>query len=283
MKGSQTSNFKFQISNLKSQISNLRAGLRPAALCLLALALLAGATVAQRRPRKPPSNMTEADIPKQQDDLSGRVTFARIRFAVGAEWAGLQIGDGGPPWSHDYPHAGRHLMRIMAELSKTDVTLDQNEVVYNFGDPELFKYPMAYLCEVGYMELSEAELAGMREYCLRGGFLLVDDFRGYDLNHFVQQVRRAFPDHELKELDITHPIFNCFFSIKTLDVPSPYGRIRPRFYGLEDGAGRLMMVVNYNTDLSDYWQWSDNPFRPIEETNEAYKFGVNYLIYALTH
>ena len=96
-------------------------------------------------------------------------------------------------------------------------------------------------------------------------------------------LQRAFPEYQLKRLDASHPIFNCFFSIKTLEIPAMYGPLQPEFWGLEDETGRLMMVVDYNYDMSDYWQWSDNPFRPIEETNESYKFGVNYIIYALTH
>ena len=88
----------------------------------------------------------------------------------------------------------------------------------------------------------------------------------------------------MKRLDLNHPVFNCFFSIGSLDLNPVYGTYyKPEFWGVEDSSGRLMMIVNYNYDISDYWQFSDNPFRPIEETNEAYKFGVNYIMYALTH
>jgi hypothetical protein len=253
---------------------------------LLALCLLASLALAQRpyRSRKPRSDEPPVyEVPKDQPDLSGRFTFARIRFNTWAR-AEYPLGDGGPPWSHDYPTAGRHLMKIMSELSKVEVTLDHNELVFGFEDPNLFKYPLAYLCEVGFMQdLSDQEIAGMREYCLRGGFLLVDDFRGPDWYTFAAQVKRAFPEYELKELGQSHPIFNCFFSIKSLDLRDMTFGSSSRFFGLEDPTGRLMMIVNYNTDISDYWQWSDNPFRPIEDTNEAYKFGVNYIIYALTH
>jgi hypothetical protein len=123
----------------------------------------------------------------------------------------------------------------------------------------------------------------MREYLLRGGFLLIDDFRGsYALQNLSYYLKRALPEYEMKPLDLSHPIFNCFFSIKSLDVRN-YGRYRPEFLGMQDKHGRLMMVINYNYDVSDYWQWSNDPFQPIEHTNEAYKFGVNYVFYALTH
>jgi hypothetical protein len=95
-------------------------------------------------------------------------------------------------------------------------------------------------------------------------------------------LKRALPDHEVKRLDVSHPIFNCFFSIKTLESARSY-RGRPEFWGVEDKQGRLVAIINYNNDVSDYWQWSNDPFQPIEDTNTAYKFGVNYVFYALTH
>ncbi len=272
---------------------------------IVSLLLIAGLALAQRPQRggggrhnkqgvdAPPEY--ENNLPKLQKDLSGRFTFARVRFDT-SQYASaynynLQLGDGGPPWSHDYPAAGRHLMKIIAETSKTDVTLDTNEPIFSFDDPQLFKYPFVYLCEIGFMNLNDKEIAGLREYLLRGGFVMVDDFRGpRDFAILQAHVKRAFPELELKRLDLSHPVFNCFFSIKTLDLAPIYGggygsreTVNPEFWGLEDETGRLMMVADYNYDVSDFWQFSDNPFRPIEETNEAYKFGVNYIVYALTH
>jgi Domain of unknown function (DUF4159) len=265
---------------------------------LLVLTLIATVALAQRRGGRNSGNQhqkknaeglpTFYEVPKDQPDLSGKFIMARVRFDVsmfGNFWS--HLGDGGYPWSHDWPGAGRHLNKIISELSKLDINLDVNEPIYGFTDPDLLKYPMAYLCEVGFMNLTDQELQAMREYCLRGGFILVDDFRQpREWYNFESQVKRAFPELPLKKLDISHPVFNCFFSIKTLDVPAPYsnfGAMKPEFWGIEDDKGRLMMVINFNNDVSDYWQWSDDPFAPIEQTNEAYKFGVNYVMYALTH
>ena len=266
---------------------------------LLAICLVVTVAIAQRRGgggqqqhRKLNAEglPTVYEVPKDQLDLSGRFIMARLRFDLGMSSGmfryGTHLGDGGLPWSHDWPGAGRHLNKIISELSKTDINLDVNEPIYGFTDPDLYKYPIAYLCEMGFMNLSDQEIAGMREYCLRGGFILADDFRLQDWDYFVPQVKKAFPEYALKKLELSHPVFNCFFSIKTLDVPPPYGNfgaMKPEFWGLEDSSGRLMMILNYNNDVSDYWQWSDNPFAPIEQTNEAYKFGVNYVMYALTH
>ncbi|HWP41919.1 MAG TPA: DUF4159 domain-containing protein [Blastocatellia bacterium] len=216
------------------------------------------------------------------EDVSDRFKFVRLRF--GPLLPGAHIGDGGEPWSHDYPEAGIHFSKILTELSKLQVNIEENEYIFTFTDPNLFKYPFAYLAEVGYMELSDEEVAGMREYLLRGGFLLVDDFRGpWQLRNLQNHIKRALPEYEMKRLDETHPIFNCFFSIKPTDVRRMYREGYPEFWGVEDKNGRLMMVINYNYDVSDYWQWSNDPFQPIEDTNNAYKFGVNYVFYALTH
>ena len=124
------------------------------------------------------------------------------------------------PWSHDYPEAGIHFSKIVAELSKLQVVLDEDEYIFSFADPNLMKYPFAYMCEVGYMQLTDEEVAGMREYLLRGGFLLVDDFGGRRNRDVSILHEKALPEFEMKPLDLSHPIFNCFFTIKSLDVRS---------------------------------------------------------------
>ncbi|MEW6129830.1 MAG: DUF4159 domain-containing protein [Acidobacteriota bacterium] len=224
----------------------------------------------------------------EQKDLSDKFMFARIHF--GPIFPGGYWGDRGEQWSHDFPEAGLHLRKILSEVSKTPVYVEENEYVFTFNDPNLHKYPLAYICEVGHLDMSEDEIKGMREYLLRGGFLIVDDFRGdWEYQNFFEYVKRAFPEEEykIKPLDVSHPIFNCFFSIKTLELNPMYRQrgynFNPQFLGMEDKHGRLMMIINFNYDVSDYWQWSNDPFAPIEESNTAYKFGVNYIFYAMTH
>ncbi len=220
----------------------------------------------------------------QAPEVRSRFTMARIKFGTG-DFGWMRFGGrgSGPPWSHDTPRSEQHLMKIMAEVTKLDVNPDGH--ITSFENEDCFQYPVAYLCEVGYLELSDQEAHNMSEYLLRGGFLIVDDFRGErDLDNFKQQLKKVFPDRSLEELPRTHPIFNCFYDIANLYPPPPYAQwLIPQYMGINDDKGRLMMVVDYNNDLSEYWEWSDNPFMPIEETNESYKYGVNYLIYALTH
>ncbi|MBN1569137.1 MAG: DUF4159 domain-containing protein [Acidobacteria bacterium] len=216
-----------------------------------------------------------------------KFTFARIRFnsgMMGFFGGGMGMGDwNGPPWAHDWPRSEEHLMKILAEVTRLDVNPGGH--IISFQNDDCYKYPIAYLCEVGFMQLSEEEAHRMAQYLLRGGFLIVDDFRGErEFNNFKRQLRQVFPNRSLEELPHTHPIWTCFYDISDLSIEPPYSRfLTPQYFGMSDDNGRLMMVVDYNNDISDYWEWSDDPIMPIESTNEAYKYGVNYIMYALTH
>ncbi len=218
--------------------------------------------------------------------VESRFTLGRIYFDAPMRRSFGRIGDAfGPPWSHDWPRGEEHLMKIMAEVTKLDVNPSGH--IISFQNDDCFKYPIAYLCEVGDLNLSEEEIHRMAEYLLRGGFLIVDDFRGPDaLINFRYQMKKVFPDRSLEELPRTHMIWKCFYDISDLDIEPPpiYSRyFIPQYFGMSDDTGRLMMVVNYNNDISEYWEWASDPWMPIEETNEAYKYGVNYVMYALTH
>src|SRR5207249_1385067 len=111
-----------------------------------------------------------------------------------------------------------------------------------------------------------------------------DDFRGpRHLNNLLYQLKKVFPNREVVPLQIKHPMFNTFYQIDTLDVRAPYGPGPVEFLGIEDGHGRLMMVINYNNDLSEFWEWLDRGELPLRDAASSLKFGVNYLMYAMTH
>ena len=165
--------------------------------------------------------------------------------------------------------------------------------VLALDDPELFKYPLAYIIEVGWWTLTDSEAAGLRAYLAKGGFVIVDDFKtpnfngggGWDL--FEANMRRVLPGARFIDMQATHPIFHSFFEIHSLgNFPQAYNAGDPVFRGLyedNDPNKRLQMIVNYNTDISQYWEWSGRGLRPFDETNEAYKLGVNYVMYGMTH
>ena len=213
----------------------------------------------------------------------GRFTFVRLRFTPSR---GGFFGREGPPWAHDYPRAERNLMRILAETTLLRPFMDGGNIL-TADDPELFKFPIAYISEPGYWTQTEEEAEGLRNYLLKGGFLIVDDFRGGDLYNFEAELRRVLPEARLMPLDVSHPVFNAFFEIESLEFPAPtFRRYMPQYFGVfedNDPRGRLLAVVNYNNDIGDYWEYSDSGFMPVELSNEAYKLGVNYMMYALTH
>jgi len=248
----------------------------------LALAVAAGAAtlVAQRRGFGGGGGRfgSTAIVPNRPYD--GRFTFIRIRYGPDYGFASQRL-----PWSHDYPAGEQHFMKILNEVTYLNPHTDETNIV-TFDDPQLFRYPVAYLCEPGGWTLTDEEAAGLRAYLRKGGFVIVDDFRYQHWGNFEAQMSRVMPEARFFDLDITNPIFHAFFEIKTLDVPQYYDpppAIFRAVYEDNDPAKRIMMMINYNTDISEYWEWSDTGLKPIDESNEAYKLGVNYIIYGLTH
>ena len=223
-------------------------------------------------------NRREAIQPNPPYD--GRFTFVRIRY--GPDYG---FTSQGLPWSHDYPTGERHFMKILNELSYLNAHEDETSIL-PLDSPDLFKYPVAYLCEPGGWVMSDQEAAGLHAYLKKGGFVIVDDFRYQHWGNFEQQMLRVLPEARIFDLDITHAIFHSFFEIKTLDVPQYYDpppAIFRAIYEDNDPKKRIMVMINYNTDISEFWEWSDTGLKPIDESNEAYKLGVNYIIYGMTH
>ena len=152
---------------------------------------------------------------------------------------------------------------------------------------------MAYIIEVGWWTLTDSEAAALRAYLAKGGFVIVDDFKTPNFNGgggwelFEANMRRVLPGARFFDMQPNHPIFHSFFEIHTFEnFPQAYNAGEPVFRGLyedNDPSKRLQMIVNYNTDISQYWEWSGRGLRPFDETNEAYKLGVNYVMYGMTH
>jgi len=211
-------------------------------------------------------------------DYDGRFTIVRL-------WYPYYAG-----WSYDYPDMEENLSRILSSITALEPNPNGSSI-FRMDDPELLKHPIAYLSEPGYWQPSESEVAGLRNYLLKGGFLIVDDFHYPDeWMIFEAAIRRVLPDGTITRLDVSHPVFNAFFAIQSLDVPYPgwLGQqgLTGEFYGIHednDPSKRLMIVINYNMDIGDYMEHSARGLYAVDPTNEAYKFGINYLIYGLTH
>jgi Domain of unknown function (DUF4159) len=227
------------------------------------------------------------DAPGQQyrADLTydGQFTFVRLRWRSDF---GFSRGFGAA-WNHDYPRAEQHLGFIVRELTALDARTD-GSLILTLDDPELFKYPIAFMWEPGFWNLTDREAASFRAYLMKGGFAVFEDFDGaQQWSNFEAQIRRVLPDARFVKLDKTHRIFDSFFRIKDIDaIVHPMSGIRPSYYGIfedNDPSKRLMVVANYDNDVPEYWEWSGQGLYPFDASNEAYKLGVNYLIYGLTH
>lgn len=249
---------------------------RRVVLAVLGLTIAATVVVAQQfggRSR----NRGRDPLPNASYD--GRYTFFRVRFEPYTGGRDLK-------WDHDYPRAESHFMKILRELTTVRPRFDGGNI-YSFDDPEIFKYPIGYVSEPGFWTLSEAEIVGLRKYLAKGGFLIFDDFAdAYEWANFEARMREVLPNANIVQLDISHPIFNSFFKIESLEMQHPYRGVTAEFWGIyedNDPSKRLIAIINFNNDIGDYMEWSDEGFLPIDLSNEAYKLGVNYVVYALTH
>lgn len=223
--------------------------------------------------------------PQIEDNVpyDGKFTFARIRYTPLGGGEGFRFRD--LKWDHDYPRAERNFMKILSEITLLQPYLEGGNI-FAADDPELMKYPIAYLCEPGFWTMTEEEKVALRAYLAKGGFLIIDDFAGQHWYNFETQVRELLPEARLVRLDESEPIFDSFYHIESLAFAHPNYGLPSEFWGVyedNDPSKRLLMIVNYNNDIGDYWEWSDAGFLPIDLTNEAYKLGVNYVMYGFTH
>lgn len=235
-------------------------------------------------------------IPAQQEynaPYDGLFHFFRVQYSAGGNRGGFGRfgggrGRGGAQWAHDYPRAERNFLSIMEETTYVRSQTEGTNV-YTLSDPELFKFPVAYIVEVGSWNPSAEEVANIGEYLLKGGFLIVDDTRlerGYEFDNFATYMAQALPDLSLQQLDHGHEIFDSFFRIDPMAVIPPYGPRNVEYWAIfedNDPTKRIMVMFNLNNDIAEYWEFSDRGYYPIDLANEAYKLGVNYVVYALTH
>lgn len=196
-------------------------------------------------------------------------------------------------WYTDAPAAEEHLMQGVRRLSRIDISEDA--VYIPITDSTLFDYPWVYAVEVGGWFLNELEAARLREYLLRGGFLMVDDFHGtYEWETFIESMRRVFPDRPIVDIPATDPVFHLTFDLDPkVQIPGLAALVRgvtyekdgylPHYRGIYDDRGRLMVVINFNMDLGDSWELADDPSYPVHYTVSGYRYTINYMLYAMTH
>jgi hypothetical protein len=222
----------------------------------------------------------------------GEFYFTRLMYddaSGGGGWRGRR----GAAFT-DWPEAETHLLQGLSRLTR--LATGAEGVTLDLADDELMTFPWLYAVEVGRWYLSDEDAARLREYLLRGGFLMVDDFWGtYQWAVFVESMQRVFPDRPIVELGDDHELLHVLYDLdQRIQIPGR-GYFRsgvtwqgedskvPYWRGIFDDDGRLMVAINFNMDMGDAWEHADDPYYPEPMTALAYRFAVNYVIYAMTH
>jgi Domain of unknown function (DUF4159) len=228
-------------------------------------------------------------VPEPPDgDVPAEFYFARLAYSD--PW-GDRVRE--HPWMIDSPAAERHFLQGVRRLSNIDAR--SKEVYLRATDEEVFDYPWLYAVEAGHWDITEEEAAALREYMLRGGFMIFDDFHGaYEWAFFMRGLRKIFPERPVVDLKSDDEVFHVLYDtppneqipglqfLFTGQTWEHEGKI-PHWRGIYDDEGRLMAVINFNMDLGDAWEHADLPEYPERYTAMAYRFGINYIIYSMTH
>jgi hypothetical protein len=224
---------------------------------------------------------------RSQALYDGRFTFVRLRWGGGSGFGGGfgRFRGFSSAWDHDFPRAEQNLMQLLKELTLIPANTE-GSLILSLTDPDLFKFPIVMMWEPGFWSLTDQEAIRFREYLLKGGFAIFDDFEEGQWNNLEAQMRRVLPEAQWVKLDKSHRIFDTFFRMNTIDFPHPSYGILPNYYGIHednDPSKRLMVIANHNNDVAEYWEFAGEGFFPVDDSNEAYKLGVNYMLYGMTH
>jgi hypothetical protein len=195
-------------------------------------------------------------------------------------------------WAQDYPDAENHFTVGLQRLTRLDISEPQHTGL--IGD-EIFEHPWAYSTQNNYMIMSEDEITQLREWLNRGGFLMTDDMYDSEGEGFYEIVKQVFPEQQVEAMSEDDPVMNVHYSIRDADrtfIPGERhlqggGRVSnvgtPGWFKVADAKGHVVIAINANTDMGDAWEYADAPYYPAEMTTLAYHYGINYVIYAMTH
>ena len=224
-------------------------------------------------------------------------TRARLRYRAILNVHPMGPGvfeNGTRSWTIDYPRSDRHLLQGIRRLTRID-TRSVEQVVDLDNSDDIYNWPMLYGVEVGHWDLNDEEAAQMREFLLRGGFFMCDDFHGtVEWNIFMAGMKKIFPDRPVVDIDNKDPIFHVVYDLDDrFQVPGAqylyggrlyeYDGFQPKWRGIYGDHGRLMVAICHNMDLGDAWEWSDDPRYPEKFAALAYRIAVNYVLYDLSH
>src|ERR1035438_9773835 len=273
----------------------------PKALAMLGCGLtLAGMLYAFQRPFRQFDGIEHriGEIPLP-DDYQEKTewAFARLMYPPGAGGINGYYGRdldwhvGYSLWTQDFPPADRHFSLGVRRLTRLHVR--SVEQVVNLDEGDAYDWPWLYAVQVGEWGLTDAQAKELREYLLRGGFFMADDFHGnVEWEMFQKRIQRVFPDRPIVEIEDKDAIFHTVYDLDDrYQVPGEahlrFGYknngIGAHWRGIYDDQGRIMVAISYNSDLGDAWEWADAPHYPEKFSALAIRIGVNYVVYAMTH
>ena len=215
--------------------------------------------------------------------------FARFMYRSISGWRGRQ-----GHWTIDYPRSDRHLSAAVRRLTRVEARSVEQPVAAEDAD-DIYNWPWLYGVEVGHWDLSDLQAAKLRDFLNRGGFFMCDDFHGtgewYD---FVSSMKKVFPDRPIVDLPDNDAIFHSVYDLDDrYQVPGEqflytnrtYERdgYQPRWRGIYDDKGRVIVAICHNMDLGDSWEHADNPEYPEKYSALGFRIGVNYIVYSMTH
>ena len=227
--------------------------------------------------------------------------FARLMFPQhpNAHFGHYRYGssiwtEGGTSWSQDYPRADRHFAQALRRLTRTHARSVEQPVNLDDGD-DVFNWPWLCAGEMGDWKLTGPQVKKLRDYLLRGGFLMLDDFWGTEeWNRFEESMKAVFPDRPIVDIENADQIFHTVYDLDDrYQIPGEWalrsGRLYrndgavPHWMGIYDDHGRVMVAISFNSDIGDSWEWADDPGYPEKYAALGIRIGVNYVIYAMTH
>jgi hypothetical protein len=240
---------------------------------------------------------SQTDLRSAPQGQEQEAEFHMVRVKHNAPGGGGSRGYYQPYWAIDYPLAEAHFLASLKRLSRVDTTSDS--IHLDLNDPRIFDYPFLFLQQPGKgWRPSDQEAGNLREYLLRGGFLLVDDFHGeHEWDVFYAAIHKVFPDRSVVEIPEDDAIMNLVFTVDQ-HTPLPgrrhlwvgsdgqtqvYMQGPTHWRGIYDDEGRVMVAMNFNSDMGDAWEHEDDPVYPLPMTALAHKMGTNYVVYAMTH
>ena len=217
--------------------------------------------------------------------------FARLRYPLYGGRGGYRWGSS---WGIDFPKADRQFVRGVKRLTRLHARSAEQVVDLDEGD-DVFYWPWLYAVEVGHWGLTDEQCQKLREYLLRGGFLMVDDFHGTrEWQIFTASMSRVFPDRPIVEIENKDAIFHVLYDLDERiqvagtvalenGVTYEYDGVQPHWRAIYDDYNRVMVAICWNQDNGDAWEWADSPYYPEKMTGQAYRMGINYIIYAMSH